>query len=106
AGGACGARAAGRCGAVARGGLACGAGGLARCGEGLGPTAARGSRRAVFRARDLEPRLVPLLPLIEEPPVQRFSAWGGSTDRFIYPRERGPRFAGSPFPGMLAAPFV
>src|SRR5262245_11137449 len=35
----------------------------------------RGSRRAVFRALDLEPRLVPLLPLIEEPPVERLSAW-------------------------------
>src|SRR5262245_61380551 len=42
----------------------------------------RGNGRAVFRALDLKPRLVPLLPLIEEPPVQRLSAWGGSADRF------------------------
>ena len=37
----------------------------------------RGTRRAVFRALDPEPRLASL-PLIEEPPVQRLSAWGGS----------------------------
>ena len=38
----------------------------------------RETRRAVFRALDPEPRLASLLPLIEEPPVQRLSAWGGS----------------------------
>src|SRR5215813_15267865 len=53
-----------------------------------------GSRRAAFRALDLEPRLAPPLPLKEEPPVERFSAWGGSADRLIQ-RNAG---LGSPVP--------
>ena len=57
----------------------------------------QGSRRAVFRVLDPELRLVPLLPLIEEPPVQRLSAWGGSADRFT--KETRPEGRGFPFSG-------